>query len=777
MNSELPITAFREQILSTIAENQVTIIVADTGAGKSTQVPQYLVGAGYRIVVTQPRRVATRTVAKRVAQEYGYKLGTVIGYRTAAVGDECYSPRTQCLFVTDGLALVRELVGHGRHNVLVIDEVHEWNMNIEVLVAWVRRRLAEQPDFKVVLMSATLEADKLSAYFGEAPIINIPGRLYPVTEVGPSACTNAQEAAIYLRRGNDVLVFEPGKREIEETIEDLQMMNLGVDIMPLHGELDAEDQDRCFAPSRRPKCVVATNVAETSVTIPGITVVIDSGMEKRVEVRGGVEGLYARPISFANSKQRMGRAGRCEPGVYVDRCEARDHERPQFPTAEIMRRRLDQTVLRLADAGFDMEELEFFHQPAKAEIHSAKESLKALGCLDQQGRITDLGRKISRLPVSPRYARMILEADRLGVVDDVIVIAAILEGGEITVRDQTMQYLWRSHVQGEVKSDLMAQLMMYRIGETLHKRVEFEEKGIFPKAFYRAREIYNQLREALKDEVTFNSSGNRDNILKSVCAGMVDLIFVVQDGMLMASAQSLPRQINRMSVVAGRVYHGLIVGMPFDLPLKDRLTGREGIVLHLVRMITLIEPHWLVDIAPHLIVRQEGTCARYDSESGCAVATTRISYKGLIVQEYEEALPADHPDVRRLKGEWENRQAWNAFLRANPRPLMIDVNRPTVARVVYAECAITGADLIAYATVSAGAVFSTATWTQDHDEAYRLCGQATAMNEERARRRATVAERPVRPSTPRWDPTPPSPKTPPSGGFGSLADAFGRIGR
>jgi HrpA-like RNA helicase len=177
MNQTLPITAFREEILKTVKENSVVVITAETGAGKSTQVPQYLLQEGYDLVVTQPRRLAARTVSERVAEEWGEELGLTIGFRTAYERKD--SEWTRCLFCTDGLALVRELMGAGRHQVLVLDEVHEWNLNIETLVSWVRYHLAQGSNFKVVLMSATLEAEKLSAFFDGAPIISVPGRLFP----------------------------------------------------------------------------------------------------------------------------------------------------------------------------------------------------------------------------------------------------------------------------------------------------------------------------------------------------------------------------------------------------------------------------------------------------------------------------------------------------------------------------------------------------------------------------------------------------------------------
>ncbi len=390
-NQKLPIAAFRETILEAVNNNSVTVITAETGAGKSTQVPQYLLDEGYDLVVTQPRRLAARTVSQRVAEEHGEELGQTIGYRTAV--DRKDSELTRCLFCTDGLALVRELIGAGvgGKTILVLDEVHEWNENMEVLVSWAKRQIEMGVDFKVVLMSATMEAEKLSAFYNGAPVITVPGRLFPV-EIKTAGMRLVDDVAALVAGGRNVLVFQPGKQEIADTCNALAQMQVSAEILPLHGQLTPEEQAKCFKHYGRPKVVVSTNVAQTSVTIDDIDAVVDSGMERRIELVDGVEGLYLKAISLADSTQRKGRAGRTKEGIYVDHCGAMD--RPDFPVAEIMRKRLDQTVLRLAIAGFDMEELEFFHQPNKSDIHDARQTLVGLGCMTSDISYVELGSHI-----------------------------------------------------------------------------------------------------------------------------------------------------------------------------------------------------------------------------------------------------------------------------------------------------------------------------------------------------------------------------------------------
>lgn len=642
-NTKLPVADFRDRIVQAVKDHQVVVITAETGAGKSTQVPQYLLDEGYNLVVTQPRRLAARTVAERVAEEYGCDFGSTVGYRTAV--DRVDSAATRCLFITDGLALVRELMGAGTHNVLVLDEVHEWNLNIEVLVAWAKRQVEQRGNFRVVLMSATLEAERLAQYFGGAPIISVPGRLFPVETKSPSARL-IDDVATLAQAGRNVLVFQPGKREIEETITDLGQMQVAAEILPLHGELSSEEQKRCFKRYGRTKIVVSTNVAQTSVTIDDIDSVVDSGMERRVELVDGVEGLYLKPISLADATQRKGRAGRTKPGVYIDHCAS--STRPEFPKAEILRTRLDQTVLRLAEAGFDMEELTFFHQPDQREIHDAKRALKALGCMNEDSKVTPIGRKVARLPVSVQFGRMIVEADKFGVVGDVITIAAILEQGEITARprDRYDAPAWRQLCAGERESDVLAQLTVFQRAEGMSKS-ELVENGVFTKAFYKVKEIRRHLADALRGKVrSTESSGNRHDIIRAMCSGMVDHLYRYSYGSW-RNGEGVDRELNRDSVVSNT--GDWLIGLPFDLSGTDR-RGRSYL-LRLVRMATKVNPKMLAEAAPQLVRSEEHLNPVYDAEKDCVVSTTKTFFNNHMIGE-EKVLDSEHPDAPRIFAAW-----------------------------------------------------------------------------------------------------------------------------
>ncbi len=728
-NNKLPVAGFRDQIISTVAENPVTIITAETGAGKSTQVPQYLLDEGYNIVVTQPRRLAARTVAERVAKEYGTRFGDLVGFRTAH--DRQDSDKTRCLFVTDGLALVRELMGTGTHNCLVLDEVHEWNLNIEVLVAWVKRQVAGNPKFKVVLMSATLEAEALAEFFDGAPVIEVPGRTFPVEEREVTEEMTMHETVAELaRQGRNVLVFQPGKAEIGGTIEYLRSLaDLDAEVLPLHGELTKEQQALCFRRYSRPKIVVSTNVAQTSVTIDDIDAVVDSGMERRIELVNGVEGLYLRPISLADAKQRRGRAGRVKPGVYYDFCPVKAEDRREFPMAEILRVRLDQTVLRLAIAGFDMEELRFFHQPDIAEIHEAKRALRALGCMDDEGRVTAIGRAVSRLPISVQYGRMIVEAEKLGVVGDVIKIAAILEQGGITARKIKVgdnwvdaKPYWSKLTDGEKESDAIAQLRVFENAQGMSKS-QMYESGIFVKDYHFAKERIRLLRKALKHRVrSMDSTGNRADILKAVLAGMVEHLYKYNYGDYQ-NGDGVSRHLTRESVVGGGNW---LVGKPFDLEIKTRWGTR---ILYLINMVTKADPMILAEVAPQLVTTEAGLSPRYDAERECVVSTTKTLFNGMVIKEEEVADP-DHPEAPAILDE----QAWKEWSRPElPVPNFSLVEElpaeiPAIREEVYATSRVDGCPLFAYGVVYYDSCYGwRSKWIRDREEAERLHERAEEM--------------------------------------------------
>ncbi|MFH1789547.1 MAG: helicase-related protein [bacterium] len=661
--NNLPVWPRREEILNSVANHHVTVVVAETGAGKTQLVPIILAEEGYRVVCTQPRRLAARTVAQRVAYLMETPLGQRVGYATAE--ERRVSAATEILYSTDGLQLVRELSGAGQtggRTVLVLDEVHEWNTNMEVLVAWTRQRIEEGDDLRVVLMSATLDAERLSSYFGGAPVISVEGRLFPVEKRTASAYALTDQAEALAKSGHNVLVFQPGKKEIAETVSALESRLGGsAVVLPLHGSLSPEEQQRCFdtPPNGKVKVVVSTNVAQTSVTIPDIDAVVDSGVEKRIELVDGIEGLYLKPISQADCQQRAGRAGRVKPGVYVLCSDTSMTERLDFPKAEVLRSRLDQVVLRLAVQGFDATALKFFHQPDATVLAEAKRALVGLGAMSSDGSVTKISRRMARFPVSVGFARMLIEAEQNGVVEQVATIAACLEAGDIRARDGK----WKSLTQ-ERRSDLLAVLDVYEVARTIKggggtsKANALRDAGIFAKDFFRAGEIRRKLLDATGKRLRAESKSfgskdeEREAILRACVAGMVDHLYRNEGYGSYRNGGNGTRELARESVVTGQPQW--LVGIPFDISGKNR-RGRT-FVLNLVGMATAVDPTWLVQVAPHLASEKTGLNPRYESSEDVIVSTTQTFFNGQMVKE-ETVADGEHPEAAKVFARWLSAQS------------------------------------------------------------------------------------------------------------------------
>lgn len=637
---ELPVHHYEAQIVETVGSHQVTIIVAETGAGKSTQVPQYLARHGYRrVIVTQPRIIAARNLCGRVREEYSWHLGrdasSLVGYRTAHEQDD--SPENTILYCTDGLQLVRELTGSGTRDrqVLVLDEIHEWNENMEVLLAWAKKRCREDSDFRVVLMSATIESDTLATYFDGAPIITVPGRSHPVTRRHGSNVVD-EIAAQCDGSGRNMLVFLPGKHEIELVAQAVAAKAgaMSIPVIPLHGQLEPEVQQRAFASYPQGKIVLTTNVAQTSITIDDIDSVIDSGLERRSEVRNGVQGLFIAQTSQADCDQRAGRAGRTKPGIYVlaqlDVMPCDTYEtRPPYGIPEILRTHIDRLVLRLAAIGMDIDELDFYHAPSSRTIARAKQTLLSLGALTSAGEVTGIGRKMERFPVESSYARMLVEAEPLADHLQALLatMIAIQEVGGI-VKSSTRYTGWRKLTR-HTRSDLLAQYDVYRALDTVDPE-KYEELGIISKNVTKAQEVDERLHRDLglaKALPRPIEDADIDPVLRCVVAGLLDQVWLVDtNGEALHLVTKNVRELSSGSVVPRT---GLVVGVPFDLQIPSLLGSFE--TLHLVTHATAVKPEWLTELAP-TTYRVRPSKTYYDSRYGMLATKMSILCAGATVE-------------------------------------------------------------------------------------------------------------------------------------------------
>ena len=632
---QLPVRAYRDEILRLVDANQVTILTAETGAGKSTQVPQYLAEHGYqKVIVTQPRILAARNLATRVREEYGWRTQqdahALVGYRTAHERDD--DPQNVILYCTDGLQLVRELTGSGTRSrqVLILDEIHEWNENMEVLLAWAKKRCQEDSEFRIVLMSATIETAPLAAYFAAPSALEIPGRSYGVTMSKGQDLFEEIGKLLESPEPHNVLVFLPGKGEIEQTMEvfEKQAKQAKVPLLPLHSQLELDEQQKVFAAYPRGKIILATNVAQTSITISDIDVVVDSGLERRTEIRNGVEGLFIAEISRADCLQRAGRAGRTKPGHYtlaqydVMPC-TEIMKRPEYGVPAIMRTHIDRLVLRLANIGIDIEDLEFYHEPSKGAIARAKRTLVSLGALSQAGVVTEIGRRMEKFPVESSYARMLVEAEDKSetVRSRLATIIAIQEVGGI-VKGSTRYTGWRAYTK-QTRSDLLAHYDVYRALPTIEETA-YEDLGIIAKHADKAREVNERLNHELglqDSELDAIEPSDEDTLLRCIAAGQLDQLWVIEEhhvALHLMSGQQ--RELSGSSVVT---QHGLVAGTPFDLEVA---TPKGMEVLHLVNDVTAIDPAWLPLLAPDTFTVHGGGQPYFDPSLGTIARRTMIGF-------------------------------------------------------------------------------------------------------------------------------------------------------
>lgn len=543
---------YRTELLQAISEHQVLIIVGETGSGKTTQIPQYLHEEGYskkgKIGCTQPRRVAAMSVAARVAQEMGCKLGNEVGYSIRF--EDCTSDKTMLKYLTDGM-LLREFLGEpdlASYSVMMVDEAHERTLHTDVLFGLVKDIARFRPDLKLLISSATLDAEKFSDYFDNAPIFRIPGRRYPVDihyTKAPEA--DYMDAAVVTvlqihatQPAGDVLVFLTGQEEIEasEEILKFRMRGLGskigeMIICPIYANLPSHMQAKIFEPTPpgARKVVLATNIAETSLTIDGIKYVIDPGFCKQnsFNPRTGMESLLITPISQAQANQRAGRAGRTSPGkcfrLYTQ--WSYQHELDPNPVPEIQRTNLGNVVLLLKSLGInDLVGFDFMDPPPAETLLRALEQLYALGALNDRGELTKLGRKMAEFPLDPMTAKMILASEKYGCSAEAISICAMLSVAasvfyrpkDKAVHADTARM---SFYEGSV-GDHMALLRVYeQWAETNFSTQWCEEKYIQSRSLRRARDVRDQLLGLLeRTEIPLTSSSHDfDAISKTITAG------------------------------------------------------------------------------------------------------------------------------------------------------------------------------------------------------------------------------------------------------------------
>ena len=698
----LPVSARREEIAQAMREHQVVVVCGETGSGKTTQLPKIALalgrglGAGGKGLIghTQPRRIAASSVAKRIAQELNSPLGEVVGYKVR------FQDRLQrgasVKLMTDGILLAETQSDPllRAYDTLIIDEAHERSLNIDFLLGYLRQILPRRPDLKIIVTSATIDADRFAQHFasakGPAPVIQVSGRLFPVEqrwkpfeesrEFDLNDAIGEAVDDLWREGSGDVLVFLPGEREIREAAEHLRKHHPpGVEILPLFARLSQQEQDRVFEPHGAPRIVLATNVAETSLTVPGIRYVIDAGTArvKRYSYRNKVEQLQIEPVSQAAANQRAGRCGRVSNGICIRLYDEKDFAgRPRFTDPEILRSSLAGVILRMKALGLgNVEDFPFLEPPPRRAIADGYQLLSELGAVDDLNQLTPIGRELSKLPLDPRVGRMIIEARDRHALTEVLVIAAAFSLQDVRDRPlEQQQAADNAHKKfDDERSEFMGDLKLWKWLEdskgghgehklSLRKQEQLlREHFISPRRVREWRDLHSQLHTVVAEHGwRLNSSpATYEQIHLSLLAGLLGNIGCKsddEDWYLGARGIRFHRHPGtHLSKKPGR----WIVAA--ELVETTRLFGRG---------IAAIDPAWLPGIAAHVIKKQLLE-PHWEKKAAEVVALERATLYGIVVYNNRRVNFGNvDPKAAReifirealVNGEWETKLP---FLAAN----------------------------------------------------------------------------------------------------------------
>ena len=654
--AELPITERREEILAALRDHQVVVVAGETGSGKSTQLPKLCLEAGLgelgMIGHTQPRRIAARTVAERIASELGEEIGNTVGY-TVRFTDKVRRD-TRVRVMTDGI-LLNELQRDrklSKYSTIIVDEAHERSLNIDFILGYLRQLLPRRPDLKVVVTSATIDTQRFAEHFADAdgnpaPIIEVSGRTYPVEvryrplDEDTDPIQGIADAIEELQGGGpgDVLVFLSGEREIRDTADALERLKLPhTEVLPLYARLSTVDQHKVFQPHAGRRIVLATNVAETSLTVPGIHYVVDPGTARisRFNRRTKVQRLPIEKVSRASADQRAGRCGRIAPGTCIRLYAEDDYDdRPEFTEPEILRTNLASVILQMTAIGLgDIAAFPFVDPPDSRAIKDGIDLLEELGALEEASDeirlLTPIGRRLAQLPVDPRLGRMVLEADELGCVEEVMVIAAALSIQDPRERpagkEQEAAELHRRFA--DDSSDFVSILNLWRylqeqqaaLGSSAFRRLCRNEHL----HFLRVREwqdVFTQLRQVARSMRIHvgHEHAHRDHIHQALLSGLLSHVGV-RDGERneFTGARGARFALNPGSVLARKPPRWVMVA---ELVETNRLWGR---------MAARIQPEWVERLGAHLLTRSYGE-PWWDATRGAAMTNERVSLYGIPV--------------------------------------------------------------------------------------------------------------------------------------------------
>lgn len=683
---ELPITAKAPDIVKAISAHQVLVIAGETGSGKTTQIPKMCLEAGFgiraKIGCTQPRRVAAHSLSRRLAEELNMVWGREIGCKVRFSDDT--SPQTYIKFMTDGM-LLAEAQGDpvlSEYEVIILDEAHERSLNIDFLLGRLKQLLAKRSDLKLIITSATIDTQSFSQAFDNAPIIEVSGRLYPVDVVyAPfdedsedqgdftyvDAAVNAVENVLIESSHGDILVFMPGERDIMETRDLLQARNLGdIDIVPLFGRLTPGEQQRIFAPAHGRKIVIATNIAESSLTVPGIRYVIDTGLARisRYNSRTRTRRLPIEPIAQSSANQRKGRCGRVAEGICIRLYSETDYQaRPQYTQPEIQRANLAEVILHLKAFKLgDIESFPFINPPSPSAIQGGYQLLLELGAIDDTRELTDLGRRLAWLPVDPTIGRMILQAQVEGALKEVLVIAAGLSIQDPRERPLEKQEAATAAQQrfNHPKSDFLTLLNIWNaFHDTLESMKTQNQARKFCKTHFLSylrmrewRDIHSQLEDAVAElntpaaaprtsvnqDTGISATPNYNAIHRSILTGLWSHVALRKERNLYQLAGNRDVMLFPGSGLFEKTVEKRRQA-PTEKPATKGAQPRWVVAAEIVETSRLflrgaaeIDPLWIVELATHLC-KHNYLDPRWVAREGRVLSLEKVTLNGLVVLE------------------------------------------------------------------------------------------------------------------------------------------------
>jgi ATP-dependent helicase HrpA len=707
----LPVSQRRETILEAIRDNQVVIVAGETGSGKTTQIPKICLelGRGVRGLIghTQPRRLAARTVAERIAEELRTTVGAAVGYKVRFTDHG--SPDTLVKLMTDGILLAE--LQHDRqllqYDTLIIDEAHERSLNIDFILGYLKQLLPSRPDLKVIITSATIDPERFSQHFGDAPIVEVSGRTYPV-EVRYRPIVDLEDAdgdadrdqtqaicdaveELGRESSGDILVFLSGEREIRDTAEVLNRQSLPfTEVVPLYARLSSTEQHLVFQPHTGRRIVLATNVAETSLTVPGIKYVIDPGTARisRYSHRLKVQRLPIEPVSQASANQRAGRCGRTSDGICIRLFSEDDFRgRPEFTEPEILRTNLASVILQMTSIGLgDIAGFPFVEAPDRRNIKDGIDLLFELGAIkagEEENRggltqrsLTETGRKIARLPLDPRLARMIVEAERLGCLNEISIIASALSIQDPRERPvDKQQQATQSHarfVDKDQQSDFLTYVRLWDYLNEQRKELSSNQFRKMCKAeflhYLRIREwqdLHSQLRQVAKDigAVPNSTPADPQTVHQAALSGLLSHVGLYEP----EKREYVGARNAKFAVFPGSSLFKKSPRwvMAAELVETSRLWGRVA---------AKIEPEWIESLAEHLVKRSYSE-PHWSKTQGSVQAYEKVTLYGLpIIAQRKVNYGRIDPDLSRelfirhalVQGEW---QTHHKFFQTNRRML------------------------------------------------------------------------------------------------------------